>query len=101
MNVNVHSIHFDADSKLVTFIQERLSKLEQFHDKILTAEVFLRLEHDREKRENKVVDIRLIVPGREHFAKRQGRTFEEAATDAVDALRIQVERSKDRLARAS
>jgi putative sigma-54 modulation protein len=101
MNVNVHSIHFDADIKLVTFIREKLSKLTQFHDNILSAEVFLRLEHDGENRENKVVDIRLAVPGREHFAKRQAKTFEEAATATVEALRSQVERTKERLRVAS
>ncbi len=97
MNVNVHSIHFDADTKLVTFIKDKLGKLTQFHDSIISAEVFLRLEHDGENRENKVVDIRLAVPGREHFAKRQGKSFEEAAAGTVEALRTQVERTKERL----
>lgn len=101
MNVNVHSIHFNADDKLVIFIKEKLGKLTQFHDGILSAEVFLRVEHDGEKRENKVVDIRLAVPGREHFAKRQAKTFEEASTAAVEALRSQVERTKERLRSAS
>lgn len=101
MNVNVHSIHFDADTKLVTFIKGKLGKLTQFHDSIISAEVFLRLEHDGENRENKVVDIRLAVPGREHFAKRQARSFEEAAAGTVDALRSQVERSKERVRKLS
>jgi len=96
MNIQVHSIHFDADAKLVSFIREKLGKLNQFHDGILGTEVFLRLEHDGDKREGKVVEIRLTVPGREHFAKRQGHTFEEAATGAVEALRSQVERAKER-----
>lgn len=100
MNVNVQSIHFDADRKLLTFIKDRLSKLGQFHDNILSADVFLRLEHDGDRRENKVVDIRLAVPGREHFAKRTAKTFEEAATDTVEALRSQVERTKERLRKA-
>ena len=101
MNVQVHSIHFDADIKLVNFIKERLGKLDQFHDNILGAEVFLKLEHDGQNRENKVVDIRLAVPGREHFAKRQSKTFEEAASATVEALRSQVERTKERLRKAS
>lgn len=101
MNVNVHSIHFDADVKLVGFIKEKLSKLEQFHDSILAGEVFLRLEHDGENRENKVVEIKLNVPGNDLFAKRQGRTFEEAAISTVEALRSQVERGKPKLRQAS
>jgi putative sigma-54 modulation protein len=96
MNVNIQSLHFDADIKLVDFIKEKLAKLERFHDRIHGAEVVLRLEHDGEKRENKVVEIRLDVPGNDFFAKRQGKLFEEAATEAIDALRSQVERSKER-----
>lgn len=101
MNINVHSIHFDADIKLVEFIKEKLHKLNQFHDNILSGEVYLRLEHDGENRENKVVEVRLAVPGRELFAKRQGKTFEEAAVNTAEALRSQVERTKERLRNAS
>jgi putative sigma-54 modulation protein len=101
MNINVHSIHFDADTKLVAFIQEKLEKLTQFHDHILSAEVFLRLEHDGAERENKVVEVRLNVPGPVLFAKRQAKSFEEAAINCVEALRTQVERNKPRLRQAS
>ena len=94
MNVNVHSIHFDADNKLVGFIKEKLDKLTLFHDNILSGDVFLRLEHDGSNRENKVVEIRLAIPGNDLFAKRQGKSFEEAAISTVEALRSQVERGK-------
>ena len=97
MNVNVHSIHFDADVKLITFIKEKLAKLTLFHDNIIATDVFLRLEHDGENRENKVVEIRLTIPGNDLFAKRQGKSFEEAAMNTIDALRSQVERKKERL----
>ena len=99
--MNVHSIHFDADAKLVAFIEEKLEKLTVFHDHILNAEVFLRLEHDGANRENKVVEIRLNVPGPDLFAKRQGKSFEEAAINCAEALRNQVERNKPRLRQAS
>jgi len=94
MNVNVHSIHFDADTKLVGFIRERLEKLTLFHDRILRSEVFLRLEHDGDARRNKVVEVKMAVPGRELFAKRQSKSFEEAADQVADAIRRQLERTK-------
>jgi putative sigma-54 modulation protein len=94
MNVNVQSIHFDADSKLVDFIQDKLDKLSQFHDNIISGDVFLRLSHDREGRENKLVEIRLNAPGQDLFSSRRAKTFEEAVVNTVDALRSQVERSK-------
>ena len=96
MNVNVHSIHFDADTKLVGFIRERLQKLSLFHDRILSSEVFLRLEHDGEDRRNKVVEVKMAVPGRELFAKRQSKSFEEATDQVAEAIRRQLERSKTR-----
>ncbi|HQV53578.1 MAG: ribosome-associated translation inhibitor RaiA [Flavobacteriales bacterium] len=96
MNVNVHSIHFNADAKLVEFIKTKLSKLTQFNDSILSGDVFLRLEHDGDNRENKVVEIRLAVPGNDLFAKRQGKTFEEAAVNTIEALRSQAEKTKEK-----
>ena len=101
MNMNVHSIHFDADAKLIEHIRTRLDKLNQFHDGILTSEVFLKLEHDSDNRENKVVEVRLAVPGRELFAKRNSKSFEEAADLVAEALRRQVLRTKPRLRKAS
>ncbi len=101
MNVTVRSIHFDADVKLVDFISEKLKKLSLFHDNILAAEVYLRLEKDGSNNENKIVDIKVNVPGRELFAKRQGRSFEEATITTVEALRSQIVRTKERLRAAS
>ena len=101
MNVNVHSIHFDADTKLVAFINEKLDKLTVFHDSIIGAEVFLRLEHDGEHRENKHVEIKLSVPGPDLFAKRKGKTFEEALSSTIEALRGQIEHNKNTLRKAS
>ena len=95
MNVNVRSIHFDADSKLVDFINEKLAKLTLFHDQILGGDVFLRLKHDGESRENKQVEIRLNVPGNDLFAKRKGKTFEEAVISTVEALRSQATRNAE------
>ena len=79
MDLNVHSIHFDADIKLTEHIRERL-EVDQFHDRIVSGEVFLRLDHDSQDRENKVVEVKLVVPGRELFAKRQARASRRPRT---------------------
>lgn len=89
----MHAIHFKADQKLLSFIQERLNKLEQFNDQIVSAEVYLRLDKDREK-ENKIAEIKLHVPGKEMFAKKQCKSFEEATNIAVEALRRQIMKEK-------
>tara|TARA_B100000123_G_scaffold253585_1_gene214659 strand:+ start:136 stop:423 length:288 start_codon:yes stop_codon:yes gene_type:complete len=95
MDTQMHAIHFKADKKLLTFIQERLNKLEQFNDQIVSAEVYLRLDKDREK-ENKITEIKLHVPGKDLFAKKQCKSFEEATNVAVEALRRQIMKGKSR-----
>ncbi len=102
MNVQVQSIHFDADQKLIAFIQEKLGKLTLFHDRIMNAEVFLKIDKDTSNRENKVAELRLTVPGRDLFSQRRSKTFEEAVDQATEALRRQMERTKAvRLRKAS
>ena len=96
MQVQVHSVHFDADAKLLKFIQAKLSKLEQFHDQIIGTEVFLRLDKS-DVNENKVAEIRMAVPGKELFAKKQSSSFEESTDVAVEALRKQIRKYKSKL----
>jgi len=86
MEIQMHSIHFKADQKLLDFIQEKLDKLEHFSQRIINAEVFLRLDKDKEK-ENKVTEIKLNVPGKELFAKRQTKSFEESTDEAIERKR--------------
>lgn len=99
MQVVVHSISFKADQKLVTFIQNKIAKLEQFYDHIIDGEVFLRLEKNDEVG-NKVTEIKLNIPGKELFARRQSRSFEEATDNCVEALRRQIRKSKGKRAEA-
>ena len=95
MNTKSHSIHFDADQKLISFVNEKMDKLVQFNADILSSEVYLRLEKSSTS-ENKLVEIRLNVPGNELFAKRHCRTFEEAIEETAEALRQQIKKHKDK-----
>jgi putative sigma-54 modulation protein len=99
MDINIHSIRFDADARLLNFIKGRLEKLGLFYSDIISAEVFLRLDRSADA-DNKVTEIKLIVPGSELFAKKQTHTFEESTDLAVEALRRQIGRHKTRLKRA-
>ena len=94
MKLQVHSIHFDADIKLIDFIQKKLNKLETFYDRLVDGEVFLRLNN--EGIENKTVEIKLRVPGNQLFAIEKARSFEAATDLAADALRIQLAKIKTR-----
>ncbi|TNE77309.1 MAG: ribosome-associated translation inhibitor RaiA [Bacteroidetes bacterium] len=95
MDFKVNAVHFTADQKLVDFIHEKVSKLELMNDSIISSEVYLRLDKSAEK-ENKVAEVKILIPGHELFAKKQCKTFEEAADQAVDALKKQVEKHKAR-----
>lgn len=89
MDIQIHSIHFDADRDLLDFIKTKLNKLITFNDTIISADVFLRIEKNNE-RENKMVDIKVHVPGKELFAKRHSTSFEAAVDEVAEALRRQV-----------
>ena len=95
MKLQVHSIHFDADIKLIDFIQRKLDKLETFYDRLVDGEVFLRLNN--EGKENKTVEIKLRVPGNQLFAIEKARSFEAATDLAADALRMQLTKFKNKL----
>jgi putative sigma-54 modulation protein len=95
MNVQIHSVRFDADKKLIDFVNQKLGKLTQYGEDIVNAEVYLRLDKDQD-RENKISEIKLDLSGGPLFAKKQSKTFEEATDDAVDALKKQITRHKQK-----
>lgn len=95
MKAKIQSVHFDADKKLLDFIDEKIGKLVTFNSTIIDAEVILRLENSSTT-DNKVVEIKLLVPGPDLFAKRQCKSFEEATDQAVEALRRQLRKVKEK-----
>ncbi len=95
MRIKVQSIHFDADRKLLGFIQEKVDSLIRFYEDIIDGEVFLRLDRSSNA-ENKITEIKLNTPGKILFAKEQCRTFEEATDTAIEALRRQISKHKEK-----
>ena len=96
MKLQMHSIHFDADRKLLNFIQKKTSKLDTFFDRIIDGEVFMKLDKNGNN-ENKIVEIKINIPGSQLFAKEQCKSFEEATDVAVEALKRQLKKYKARL----
>lgn len=97
MSTTVQSIHFDADKDLVNFIESKVSKLNQFYDRIIDSEVYLKVDKNASN-ENKIAEIKVAIPGKELFAKKQCKTFEEATDLAVEALRRQIRKHKGKVA---
>lgn len=93
MQISVHSIQFKADGKLIDFIESKLHKLQQFHDGLISAEVFLKLDKNSVDG-NKITEIKVNMPGKDLFAKRQSTSFEESTDKVVEALRRQVRKVK-------
>ena len=93
MQVQIHSIHFDADKALLAFIESKLQKLTVFNNTIISSEVFLRVEKG-DRKENKLVEIKLHIPGKELFSKRNSISFEAAADEVVEALRRQIAKAQ-------
>ena len=95
MKLQVQSIHFDADIKLINFIQLKVDKLQTFYDRMVDGEVFLRLNN--EGVENKTVEIKLNMPGTQLFAVEKAKSFEAATDMATEALRNQLKKFKTRV----
>ena len=91
MKLQIHSIRFDADDKLIDLIKKKLIKLETFYDRIIDGEVFLRIEND-ESRINKIIEIKLNIPGDQLFAKERARSFE---IGLMRLLKLYDDRSKN------
>lgn len=96
MNVKINTVHFKADKKLETFITEKLQKMPSIYDGIIGSEVMLRLENS-ENKENKIVEVRMIVKGNDLFVKKQSKTFEDAIDQSVEALKKQLVKHKEKI----
>ncbi len=96
MKVNISSLHFKSDVKLEEFIRDKTSKLSNHFDGVLGCDVTLKLDA-AQNNENKIVEMKVMIPGNDLFSKKQARTFEEATDNAVDALRRQLQRYKEKV----
>ena len=96
MKVNISSLHFKSDAKLDNFIREKTSKLNNHFEGLVGCDVTLRID-SAQNNENKIVEMRVVLPGNDLFVKKQSKTFEEAADEAVDSLRRQLQRYKEKV----
>ncbi|MCF6128213.1 ribosome-associated translation inhibitor RaiA [Flavobacterium sp. AS60] len=96
MKVSVHAVNFTVDRKLVDFIHERLGKLEKFYDKVVSSDVFLKVEKTSDK-ENKVVEVKIHVPGDDFMVKKQCKTFEEAIEISAESLERLLIKRKEKI----
>jgi len=95
MKVNVQTPNFNADEKLIVFINKKLSKLEVFYDRIVFADVFLKVLNTSDK-QNKSIEILLSIPGDDLIVKKLAKSFEEGTDECVQALERQLKKRKQK-----
>lgn len=95
MKVNAQSVNFNADVKLIQFVQNRLDKLETFYDKVISSDVYLKLGNSSSK-ENKIAEIKLNIPRDKFVIKKQCKSFEEAVDSACSSLERKLKKRKEK-----
>lgn len=97
MTVKIQSVHFDADAKLLDYVNKKIQKISQFHDKIIKVDVFLKLDNVVHNIKDKVAEIRIHIPKHELFVKASTKSFEESFDNALDSAITQIKRKKEKL----
>jgi putative sigma-54 modulation protein len=98
MNVNIQTVHFDADTKLVDHINTKIGKIAQFHDRVTKVDVFLKLDNIVHQIKDKIAEIKVHIPGHDLFVKHSSKSFEQSFDGALDAVINQIKRKKEKQA---
>ena len=96
MNLNIQTVHFDADVKLKNHIEQKIQKLNQFHDQIINVNIYLKLDNIVHKIKDKIVEIKVAIPKHEFFVKQSCKSFEESFEMAMDSIVNQIKKKKDK-----
>jgi len=96
MNLNIQTVHFDADIKLRNHIEQKIQKLNQFHDRITNVNIYLKLDNIVHKIKDKIVEIKVAIPKHEFFVKQSCKSFEESFDMAMDSIVAQIKKQKDK-----
>lgn len=96
MNLNIQTVHFDADIKLRNHIEQKIQKLNHFHDRITNVNIYLKLDNIVHKIKDKIVEIKVAIPKHEFFVKQSCKSFEESFDMAMDSIVTQIKKQKEK-----
>lgn len=96
MKLQINAVNFDARTELQDFVQQKMNKLDTFYDRIVEGEVFLKLDNNNQI-SNKIVEIKLFVPGSTLFTKEEADSFETATDKALNSMTRQLKKYKDKI----
>ena len=95
MVTRIQSVHFDASQQLVEFVEKKVAKLEKLCEGATSLEVAMKLIKP-ETSNNKEVALSLSTGNGELFASKTSDTFEDALLGAIDALKAQIEKKREK-----
>jgi putative sigma-54 modulation protein len=98
MNINIQTVHFDADEKLLALVERKVQKLATFHDRITKVDVFLKLDNLVHAIKDKVVEIQVHIPKQDCFVKATSKSFEDSFEHAIESVTNQLKKKKEKLA---
>ncbi|GAA0539900.1 HPF/RaiA family ribosome-associated protein [Chitinophaga japonensis] len=96
MNVQIQTVHFDADSKLIDHVNKKIQKLSNFYDRIVSVDVFLKLDNVAHQIKDKIAEIKIRIPRHDLFVKHESKSFEESFDLAFNAAVNQIKRQKEK-----
>lgn len=95
MNISINAVKFKADPKLEKFINDKVAKIDRIVDNATKCEITLKVDKP-ESENNKIAEISLTLPGQTLFNSKQADSFEEAVSECVDSMRVQIDKYKER-----
>ena len=95
MKVFIQSVNFNADVSLINYVEKKIEGLSKFHDKIVDAEVFLKVQNTSDK-ENKITEIKINIPGNNFMVKKEAKSFEAGVSLGVETLKRQLKKVKEK-----
>ena len=95
MNINFQSVNYTADVKLIEFAEKRIQKISQFYVNIVDVYVYTKVENTSD-RINKVVELKIGIPGDDVVVKKKAQSFEEAINSAADSAERILKRRKEK-----
>lgn len=95
MEIRINALHFDATEKLESYIEKKVSKLGKHIEGADHIDVQLKVVKPQTAN-NKEAILTLPVLGTTLRVDKTSDTFEEAIDHCIDAMKVQIEKLKDK-----
>lgn len=94
MELQIHSVGFSSDAKLEEYIEKKINKIEKYHQKIISVDIYLKLENVGQIKD-KIIESKIQIPGQTLYAESSHKTFEAACDKLSDTIRRQLKKQME------